>query len=189
MALQSINLTCTNCFGKLDYVGDGRLQCPYCGSSFFNKDMIGVSSEYVPGSARSKSENEVISIITKAVKSYNDQDGWGVQISTDGKPLSKDKKARDRFNIPDSETIYMIYDETMFGSCKEGYAITGRGLRLSYNEFSPQLFPWSEFADVEMKKKDSFDIKLNDIQFTLTGNNGRDNTFEMLEKIQKGLRR
>lgn len=189
MELHMLSNTCPNCMGNLEFVGEGWLKCPYCESTFFNKDLTDVDADISMRPGHIKTETEIVKIVQEVIQTYPQPDAWGVQIDPEGKPMEKDRKARKNFCIPDSETIYLIYDETMFGSCKEGYALTNKGVRLAYSECGPRFFPWTEFTEVQFRLSGSYYLYMNDIELTLTGGNGCACTKEILEKIQKGLAR
>ena len=68
----------------------------------------------------------------------------------------------DEFNIPANETIIMVYDDTVFGSNKVGFAICAGGLYWK-NDWSVDtnrnFLTWADFAEREIKL-DGYHIQL-----------------------------
>lgn len=57
--------------------------------------------------------------------------------------------ARERMNIPAEEVVLMLYDDTVFGSNREGFAICGGGLYWRNDWAVPsqrRFLAWPEFA-------------------------------------------
>lgn len=54
------------------------------------------------------------------------------------------------FNIPDTEDIYMIYDETILGSCKKGFALCTTGFY--YCQERAGCIPWEDFKNIKVSK-------------------------------------
>ena len=65
-----------------------------------------------------------------------------------GFPIIKDKSkrcfnARNNFDIPSEEEIYVIYDSTLLGGCRKGFAICSSGIY--YKESEKGFYSWDEF--------------------------------------------
>lgn len=58
--------------------------------------------------------------------------------------------AKAYFNIPDHEDVYMIYDETILGGCKKGFALCTTGFY--YCKQQSGYIPWNEFKSLRIEK-------------------------------------
>ena len=58
------------------------------------------------------------------------------------------EKARQNFEIPVSEKVYLIYDNTVLHTCKTGFAICDSGLYLRHKQ--QRYIPWAEFKTTEI---------------------------------------
>jgi hypothetical protein len=74
------------------------------------------------------------------------------------------KSAREHFKIPASEKVLMIYDDTLFGSNKLGFAVCESGLYWKNDWSVPTkrtFLPWGEFGEREIRlSEDKFKIEL-----------------------------
>lgn len=59
---------------------------------------------------------------------------------------SKYSKAKCNFNIPDDESIFLIYDATVFGGCQKGFAVCATGFY--YCGHQRGYWEWKQFKDV-----------------------------------------
>lgn len=58
----------------------------------------------------------------------------------------KYSKAKCNFNIPDEESIFLIYDATVFGGCQKGFAVCATGFY--YCGHQRGYWEWKQFKDV-----------------------------------------
>lgn len=67
-----------------------------------------------------------------------------------GNPLDspKEKTARNNFDIPQDEKMFLVCDSTVLGSCKKGFAICSTGFYFAHNGAAKA--DWSIFKEVEM---------------------------------------
>lgn len=120
--MEALTIYCTCCGAPLDYnVTEPILTCEYCDSQFENPYY----DENAPVIRTRKSDDadEVLSIVCgKCTISAGDV--------TCGSPITGGKRlerAREHFHIPDEDHVYMIFDGTIFGSCKKGFALCSSG--------------------------------------------------------------
>ena len=59
---------------------------------------------------------------------------------------SKYSKAKCNFNIPDDESIFLIYDATIFGGCQKGFAVCTTGFY--YCGHQRGYWDWKQFKEV-----------------------------------------
>lgn len=62
----------------------------------------------------------------------------------------KYEKAQLYFNIPSDEEIFFIYDDTVMGSCKKGFALCSSGYYYCTNRSG--YIPWEQFAEIDISK-------------------------------------
>ncbi len=93
---------------------------------------------------------QIDAILIETVKAVPFKDDLSVKLGT---PIASDipkyAKAVNRFAIPQDEKIYLIYDETLFGSCKVGFAITSSGLFYRHKKQAGHC-AWAELATLRI---------------------------------------
>lgn len=70
-----------------------------------------------------------------------------------GQPIAKSLSnkyayAKINFNIPDNEDVFLIYDSTVLGSCKKGFAICTTGFY--YCETKAGYINWEQFRNINI---------------------------------------
>lgn len=106
----------------------------------------------------------------------------GSDLSCSGTPMTSGKhakSARKHFNIPAGDNIYMVYDSTLFGSCKKGFALTNNGMYI--NDDQEVHLTWDEFKKARIVSDNS--LYINDICFTTATETGN-NLCAFLEELQ-----
>ena len=109
----------------------------------------------------------------------------GSDISCSGTPLTSGKHAkaaRKHFNIPDSDNIYLVYDSTLFGSCKKGFALTSSGLYI--NDDAEVILHWDAFKNAKIVSDNC--LYINDLHFATNGRTGNE-LCTLLEEIQEQM--
>lgn len=134
--------------------------CKYCGTEFTEHKPncpncgapIKVADKKVPKENTPKSIREI------CIK-YEEVRNLYLNETIDTKRL---KTVKESFNISDNEDILMVYDDTIFGNNKVGFAICAGGLYWKNDwtiESKRNFLTWDEFA----KRK----ISLNKLQINL----------------------
>lgn len=78
----------------------------------------------------------------------------------------KYKNAKAYYNIPDNEEIFLIYDTTVFGNAKKGFALCTSGFYFCSKESG--YFSWKQFAAVGIAKAGFGEIKVGSQRFEVT---------------------
>ncbi|MCH5268338.1 MAG: zinc ribbon domain-containing protein [Lachnospiraceae bacterium] len=76
----------------------------------------------------------------------------------------KYKSAKLYFNIPDREEIFLIYDSTIFGNCKKGFAICTSGIY--YCISNPGYWSWDQYRMVNISKNIMGEIDIGGVIFS-----------------------
>lgn len=63
-------------------------------------------------------------------------------------PPKKLKNASESFKIPETSKVIALYDNTLFGSCKEGLAICSDGLYWQHTSDNKNIVLWDDFTKV-----------------------------------------
>ena len=105
----------------------------------------------------------------------------GNPIGSDSKKLTK---AQAYFGIPVTENVYMIYDSTVLGSCKNGFALCETGFYSCLKE--RKYIPWVDFREVSIYE-DGF-LCIGSDRFNV--GNKKDLTYmlDMFAKVQNTLK-
>jgi hypothetical protein len=132
-----------------------------------------------------RNDDKINDILIKACHTVSIDDSLYCEI---GNPIidatsKKNFKARSNFCIPNSDNIYLIYDATVFGSCKTGFAICSSGIY--YNGSKRGCWTWNEFSRLYISRN-IVDIKIGDETFT-DGGEGKKLTI-ILNTIQEYLK-
>jgi len=125
--------------------------CEYCRTQFAehqpNCPNCGAQIQAGPGA---RAANAVTVGMSKAIREicepFDDEDGFYFDDSIDEKRM---KTSRERFNIPPEEKIWLLYDDTLLGTNREGFAVCESGLywRNMWTTTSKRTFlSWSDFA-------------------------------------------
>jgi len=134
--------------------------CPNCGAPIKvseNKivDSKTPENKVTEGKENKGNPNSIREICTR----YEDTSSLYFDDAIDAKRMATVRK---EFNIPPNETVFLVYDDTLFGSNKAGFAICAGGLYWK-NDWSVDtkrtFLSWEAFADRN--------ILLEDIAITL----------------------
>lgn len=170
-------LKCPNCGAGLDGKPiDGMLVCPYCGSRFMvtgaQAEGASANEEEDEESSYEESFDTIEDLVIWYCETLEDdaEDSDYLFVGEDLSDLPKYRKAATNFRIPAEERVHLIYDDTVFGSCKTGFAITDQGLYYNYSESGCGSMDWDLFTDYKVKKlkENSSDIRLSDLNLTVT---------------------
>lgn len=167
-------MACPNCGAKLLPSESERfVHCQYCGSSFHNEyyDENAAPDESMEETAEEEEdviylEDVAIEYLVELGEQHEVNDYSEVEFGT---PLTSGKKhdaARKYFgSLPEDEEIYLVYDATIFGSCKKGFALCQGGFYYETTIGSGH-FSWEEFIDNEISYSEDYTLTINGVKFT-----------------------
>jgi hypothetical protein len=139
-------------------------RCDYCGTQFVerqpNCSNCGAQIQARVGAADAKAGAVgVPKAIRELCEPFDEEDGFYFDDSIDEKRM---KTARERLNIPPDEKIWLLYDDTLLGTNREGFAVCESGLywRNSWTTTSKRTYlSRSDFASRTISLKE-MEIKL-----------------------------
>lgn len=179
-------LKCPNCAGSLQISADGtKKTCPYCDSEFIIR--LDTNTEvHVENKRESKAvqtpQNPVEVIKSICVNSGFDSIYGAVGHSLIG--TGKYNNAKKNFGIANGEDAYLIFDATILGGCKKGFAVCTSGFYYSANGSVAFVISWDQFKSVNILKS-HWGLTVGGAEFN-TGNDG-DKLFTILTDIKNSL--
>lgn len=72
-----------------------------------------------------------------------------------GESLLNDRnyeKAKLNFGIGNDEDVYLIYDDSLFKTCKIGFSLSTKGIRIKTKQEAAILYSWNEFVKIPIKR-------------------------------------
>lgn len=169
--------TCTGCGAPLEFTENEKfLTCEFCGTQHSNPHY----DENAPVIRTRKSDDAdaVLSAVCGAATITAKDCSFGTPI-TGGKRLSR---ARKYFNIPDEDNVYMIYDSTLLGSCKEGFALCSSGFYCCID--GTGYLSWDDFIQANIPLEGS--VNVNEYTFITATDTGK-LLSAFLQKLQNRL--
>ena len=142
--MKLFHMICPACGAAIENNISGRIvTCAYCDSRFvidgeggsFADDLMRPHDD--PGSARLPMPQFAAAECQK----FLEDNDYGDHFESTAKILRG-------LGVGD-EDVYLIHDDTLFHSGKNGFAITERGIYCRDMAEKPQFFPWEEFARME----------------------------------------
>lgn len=171
--MQQVDLTCSNCLGRVVPYGDGTYGTPeYSGSVL----MLDAGAAVVAKEARKKeppakeepSEGDLRQFFQSFYEGLDNEDrmelGKGFCfagfLQTHKK---KEAQARQHFfrGEDSAQPIYLVRDTTMFGSGKKGLAVMDQGIFYNDDGDNDGKLEWDEFAQAKFRRS-SGRIEIND---------------------------
>jgi hypothetical protein len=145
-------------------------QCNYCGAQFLehktNCSNCGALIKAIPVEVIDRANGASTGPTTKEAKSiraicanYEETRNLRLDETINAKSM---KTVRSSFNLPTDETVIMVYDDTLMGSNKTGFAICQGGLYWKNDwttETRRNFLTWQVFAERTIRL-DEFTIQL-----------------------------
>lgn len=154
--MESLSINCSCCGAPMSFTAtDPTITCEYCNNQFINPYYDETAP--VPRVRKNISPDEVLAEVCSSNAIKAGDVSFGTPI-TGGKRLSR---AREYFHIPDEDNVYMIFDATIFGSCKKGFALCSSGFYYCTDDLG--FLSWDDFFEANIL----FDTNtyVNDIEF------------------------
>ena len=144
--MQLLNVTCPSCGASvINRLNSRRVTCAYCGSQFIldGEDADG----FLKTVKESPPEDEALDGLSMSAFAARVCEEF--LSSSDPDRFKDTPKIRNGLGIGDGETVYLIHDDTVLKSGKNGFAVTSRGLYCR-GMFEPAEFlDWNAFAKTE----------------------------------------
>lgn len=175
---------CPNCAGTLQFSEDRTTKiCPYCDAVFMIQSMQTANTVDVKSDVKTvqiKNPTEIVQRIC-ANSGFNSIYG-AIGFSLIG--TNKFNNAKKNFGIVNGEDAYLIFDATIFGGCKKGFAVCTNGFYYSANGLNAYVITWNDFKAVSVVKRRGFLI-VGNAEF----NSGNDciKLYDILTSIKNSL--
>lgn len=180
-------IKCLNCGGTLQLSANGKEKnCPYCDSVFQIEEKTGdFDSRCIAGGQESACEtsrnfSEIVRNICGRCGFDSVYGKAGYSLENYGKYL----KAKQYFAIGADEDIYLIFDATILGSCKKGFAVCTTGLYYCADGHNAYVISWNQFKSVEIRKK-AGNIFIGNAEFNAGTDSGK--LYKIFMDIQNAL--
>lgn len=152
---------CPHCGKKLMENSTQQLKCPNCGAAYTENEFFcqncGHALKQNVTNTTALSDITAMSEYSRIAQSVCLANPIDSQYVVIGRGLREDtcpkySKAQQNFRIPAGEDAYLIYDNTVLGSCKTGFAICPTGIYCNYGAAIEKL-GWKDFlqANIEIK--------------------------------------
>ena len=174
--MKSLTITCSSCGALLSYSETEQiLICEYCGTQIQNPHFV--EEKTIP-------TEELLAKLCSECQFEDTSLSYGTPL-TEGKHHDC---ARKYFGVPAEDRIYMVFDATIFGSCKEGLALCSSGIYFETSSFGgPSSLSWDEVAHtiVSYQPKDR-SLYIGDYSF-ITGPKAGEELLKILQDLQENF--
>src|SRR5688572_11618610 len=162
--------------------------CKYCGTEFTeHKPNCSNCGAPIKVAAKKVTKEDAPQSIREICKKYEGTRNLYLDETIDAKRM---KTVREHFSLPVNETVIMVYDDTVFGNNKVGFAICAGGLFWKNDwsiETKRNFLNWNDFAEREIKL-DQFQINLGRGDAIGTAGVGDDEARKQIEKMLGDIR-
>lgn len=94
-------------------------------------------------------------------------------------------KAVNNFKIPKDETLYLIFDGTILGSCKTGLVLAGDKVYCK-DTLKSKVYSWEEFSKIKLEKQTFGNIQIGS-DFTLNAATDANKIMAILNEIRENM--
>lgn len=142
--MKDIDTKCPNCGGRLLLSDDKNNKiCPYCDSKFsLTDDELDLVDDI--SLQLQQLRPNYLEIVRALCLAHHPIDSY-IYIADSLKEFSIFTKAQKHLQIPPDDDAFMIYDGTVFGSCKIGFALCTSGFYYRDDEKQRGMIPYDDF--------------------------------------------
>lgn len=159
--MEAVSMKCPNCMGDVIPFGNGVYgRCNCCDSVFKLKDGEAETAAAASEDFDEDDDEEAFDFegfFQGAYDEYVDDDSdlsdaYFAERLEDNR--AKIKAAVEHFDIDDddADSVYMVVDTTIFGSCKVGYAVTCSGLYMVDEDGDSAFIDWDEYEECDIER-------------------------------------
>lgn len=155
--MRFVDMKCPACGGPLEKkISNNMVICEYCGSRFA---LEGAEASLFADALDDAVDDSPVSDLpmpefaAEACADFLEQ-------NDNGSSFDSSRKILKGLEIPAGEEVYLIHDDTMFHSGKNGFAITERGLYCREMGGSSQFTSWEAFGRADFPEADDSYIKV-----------------------------
>lgn len=151
--MKEITFRCDHCGALIVPNDEKTIKCEYCNSVYeFNDSENNFKTEAM---THYELKDDYLDIIREACSNYPTQTAYLV-MGSDVTASKKREKAIKNFAVPNEEIFY-IFDTTIFGTCRNGYALSKSGLYFKDSNNKSGMLSWDDFANTRISKEGCFD--------------------------------
>lgn len=200
--MQIISVNCPSCGGFYGGAFTSRfITCEYCGSRFaLSKDELNAlgfedadgdgyddNDDAARAKSKSKKKNAIPADAGPLYEYARDQCRKFLEKNiADQSKFRSTSKVLQGLDIKSSDDIYIIHDDTLFGSGKNGFAITDNGIYCrELGDGSSHFVSWDDFTQGERPELDGNYVRQEGVSICyLTGDDAlRNGLFSMLKRL------
>lgn len=189
--MKLIDMRCPACCAHLNVRGGSRMvRCEYCDSRFAIDDaeILGISDiDDDEEDGGGDEPSPFLPIEEFAAKKCQ-------QFLEDHADARKEFKSTPKIlrglDIPDGETVYLIHDDTLMKSGKDGFAITERGLYCRPMSDATVFYSWDKFSGLPQPSlEDSYVVCRGRRIAYLTGRDSlKEDLLELYNRLHRHVR-
>ena len=194
-AMQTIAISCPACGGTYSGPLTGKfITCEYCGTRYsLSKDEIDALGLADAGDADEVPADDYVDDSMAPMDEYASERCKAFLKRADQSSFTSSGKILRGLAIPDGSEVYLIHDDTMFKSGKNGFAITRDGLYCrEIIERSSHFISWKDLAEgYELELDDSY-IRLDGMSvcyFTDDSDVLKDGLLKLYQKLHNHARK
>jgi hypothetical protein len=155
--MRLLNMTCPACGASIENISGRVAICEYCESRYALEEeeagaFAGIDDE--ADDSDFDGESSSLSMADYAAKVCADF----IEEVGEGGSFRDTNKIRRGLEIRDGEDVYLIHDDTLLKSGKDGFAITDCGLHCRDMAEAPIFVAWESFAKADSPRQDGSHI-------------------------------
>lgn len=188
---------CPACGGKYEgSIKRGILTCEYCGAKFAldadELEALGLAGEVGADEYDGEDEEEYYEDLQSVEDFAREACDDFLSTITDDDDFKCTDKILNGLSIGDDDEVFLIHDDTLFKSGKNGFAITDYGFYCrDMGEGEAHFLYWSEFADSSKPEISDSNIVVDGLTIAYYTGNGdvRDRLCSLYRKLRKHARK
>ena len=187
--MKVLSTSCPMCGGRYDGVlSAGILTCEYCGSRFMLEpevlEALGATVEDEPEEEEYEEPEPMFDFVQNACQEFLKK--------VDRDHFQTSRKIVKGLEIADGIEVYLIHDDTLFKSGKNGFAITDAGLYCrEMGDGSAHYLSWGDLAEASKPEIDDSYIRVDNVSiaYFTDGEDEMDELLSLFKKLRKHAKR
>jgi len=194
-AMQTIAISCPACGATFSGPLTGRvITCEYCGTRYsLSKDELEALGLADAGDADEVPADDYVDDGMAPMDEYASERCKAFLKRADQSSFTSSGKILRGLAIPDGSEVYLIHDDTMFKTGKNGFAITNDGLYCrEFAEKTINFISWKDLAEGDELELDDSYIRLDGMSvcyFTDDSDVLKDGLLKLYQKLHNHARK